>query len=240
MTSRALAGDDHTAPLGGPSIGFAALAAVSGLLLAASAWMAFFYAPLESKMGFVQKIFYFHVPAAWSMFLAVICAAVGSVGFLVRRTEVWDRIGNAATELSIVFGALVLISGPLWGRKAWGAYWVWDVRLTSSLVLVLTMLAAKIVRGYAGPSARQIAAGLTVFAVINSAFVYYSVDLWRGTHPPRLVATLDPLMKTTLWTAVLAFVLTFFTLLWLRLRLGKLEAALDQLHMKATEAGLHD
>ena len=134
----------------------------------------------------------------------------------------------------------MLISGPLWGRKAWGAFWVWDVRLTSSLVLVLTMVAAKIVRSYAGPSARRIAAGLTVFAVLNSIFVYYSVDLWRGTHPPRLVSTLDPLMSQTFWTAVLSFMLAFATLLWLRLRLGALEGVLDRLHIRATEAGLHD
>lgn len=217
------------------------LSFVTAGMFCLSIYLAFFYAPTEAVMGFVQKIFYFHVPSAWVLFLSVAVAATGSVAFLTTRAAKWDRLGEAATELAIVFGALVLISGPLWGRKAWGAYWVWDVRLTSSLVLVLTMVAAKIVRSYAGGSAKQLAAALTVFAVVNSVFVYYSVDFWRGTHPPKVIqGKLDPKMATALWTSVLTFVLAYVCLLWARLRLGRLEAAVDRLHMQATEAGLHD
>jgi heme exporter protein C len=226
-------------PIGTP-IGLLGLLAVCAAMMFAAVYMVFMYAPLEKEMGFIQKIFYFHVPSAWNMFFAVGVACVGSVGFLIKRTDRWDRIGDTGTELAIVFGIMVLISGPLWGRKAWGAYWVWDVRLTSSLVLVLTMIAAKIVRGYAGPSAKQIAAGLTVFAVLDSVFVYYSVDIWRGTHPPKLVQTLETSMKQTFWFCVLTFLLVFVSLLWVRLRMGKLKSAVDRAHMLATEAGLHD
>jgi len=230
---------DEKGPLGFPPV-LAVLCAITGLMFCYSLHLAFYVAPVEAQMGFVQKIFYFHVPSAWVLFLSVGVAAVGSVGFLSTRGAKWDRLGNAGTELAIVFGALVLFSGPLWGRKAWGAYWVWDVRLTSSLVLVLTMVASKIVRGYAGGSAKQIAAGLAIFAVINSVFVYYSVDIWRGTHPPKVMGDLDPLMKKALWTSVFTFLLAYVCLLWMRLRLGRLEAAVDHLHMQATEAGLHD
>jgi heme exporter protein C len=226
--------------LGFPPI-LVALSAVTAAMMGLSVYLAFYYAPTEAVMGFVQKIFYFHVPAAWVMFLAVGTAAVGSVTYLITRAPKWDRLGDAATELAIVFGLLVLFTGPLWGRKAWGAYWVWDVRLTSSLVLVLTMVAAKIVRSYAGGSAKKIAAGLVVFAVINSVFVYYSVDIWRGTHPPKVIqGKLDPHMATALWTCVATFLLAYICLLWTRLRLGVLEAATDRLHMLATQAGLHD
>ncbi len=217
------------------------LSLVTAGCMAAAVYMIFFVAPPEVLMGFVQKIFYFHVPSAWCLFLGVMVACVGSVGFLARRTDRWDRLGDAGTELAILFGTLVLMSGPLWGRKAWGAFWVWDVRLTSTLVLVLTMVAAKIVRGYAGPSARQIAAGLTVFAVLNSIFVYYSVDIWRGTHPPKVVQNkLDPEMAKVFWFCVATYVLGFGCLLWLRLRMGVLKTALDRLHMMATEVGIHD
>lgn len=216
------------------------LAVVTGLMFVAAAYMIFFHAPTEKVMGFVQKIFYFHVPSAWNMFLGVGVAAVGSVMYLVKRTEKWDRVGDAGVELAILFGAMVLISGPLWGRKAWGAFWVWDVRLTSSLVLVLTLVACKMVRGYAGAEAKKIAAGLAVFAVINSAFVYYSVDIWRGTHPPKLVATLEPAMKQTFWFCTLTYLLSFFVLLTLRLRLGRLQSSLDRLHLRLTESGLDD
>lgn len=217
------------------------LSLVTAGCMAAAVYMIFFVAPPELLMGFVQKIFYFHVPSAWCLFLGVIVACVGSVGFLARRTDRWDRLGDAGTELAILFGTLVLMSGPLWGRKAWGAFWVWDVRLTSTLVLVLTMVAAKIVRGYAGPSARQIAAGLTVFAVLNSVFVYYSVDIWRGTHPPKVVQNkLDPEMAKVFWFCVATYLLGFVCLLWLRLRMGVLKTAVDRLHMMATEVGIHD
>ena len=223
-------------------IALVALCTISAVMLGVAVWMVFFYAPVEKVMGFVQKIFYFHVPSAWVMFLATAISAVGSIGYLINRSDKWDRVGDAAVELAIVFGAAVLISGPLWGRKAWGAYWVWDVRLTSSLVLILTLVACKLVRGYAGSSGRQIAAGLALFAVINSIFVYYSVDFWRGTHPPKVVTKggLAPQMSQTLWFCVLTFVLVFVCLFWLRLRQGKLRTAMDRLHMRAAEVGLDE
>jgi heme exporter protein C len=166
--------------------------------------------------------------------------AVGSVGYLINKKDKWDRLSDAAVELAIVFGLLTIISGPLWGRKAWGVYWVWDVRLTSSLVLVLTLIACKIVRGYAGASAKQIAAGLSILAVLNATFVWVSVDLWQGTHPPKLVQTLTGEMRQTFWLCVLGFHLAYASMLWSRLRLGKLRTGLDRLQMKATEAGLDD
>lgn len=214
------------------------LAATAGILLAIGAWMAFFYAPVEKQMGFVQKIFYFHVPAAWVMLLSAPVMAVGSIGYLASKKDKWDWLADSSVELAIVFGAMVVISGPLWGRKAWGVFWVWDVRLTSSLVMILTLLACKIVRGYAGANAKQIAAGLAVLAVFNAIFVYVSVDIWRGTHPPKIPKSeMDPRMHTTLWTCALAFMLAWGTLLWARLRMAKLRTALDRLYMKSTEAG---
>ncbi len=215
-----------------------AIAVLAGVMLAIGAWMAFFYAPTEKVMGYVQKIFYFHVPAAWMMLLSAPLMAVGSIAYLITKKDRWDRIADSAVELAILFGLMVVISGPLWGRKAWGVFWVWDVRLTSSLVMILTLIACKIVRGYAGPNAKQIAAGLAVLAVLNAIFVYVSVDIWRGTHPPKLVGTLEPQMKHAFWTCVLAFHLAYIAMLWARLRLGKLRTALDRLHMKSTEAGL--
>ena len=215
-----------------------ALAIGAGLLLAIGAWMAFFYAPTEKVMGYVQKIFYFHVPAAWVMLLSAPLMAWGSIAFLITKKDKWDRLADSAVELAILFGIMVVISGPLWGRKAWGVFWVWDVRLTSSMVMILTLIACKIVRGYAGPNAKQIAAGLAVLAVFNAIFVYTSVDIWRGTHPPKLVGTLEPQMKRTFWLCVLAFHLAYGAMLWARIRLAKLRTALDRLHMKSTEAGI--
>jgi heme exporter protein C len=209
-----------------------ALSVAAAVVLAVASWMVFFYAPEERVMGFVQKIFYFHVPCAWMMLLSAPVMAVGAVAYLATRRPGFDRLADAAVELSILFGALVLITGPLWGRKAWGAYWVWDVRLTSSLVLVMTLVATKIVRAYAGPSARQVAAALSVLAVLNAVFVWKAVDLWKGTHPPKLVQTLVPDMKLTFWVAVLGFHLAYGALLWARLRYGRLRDETERLQLE--------
>jgi heme exporter protein C len=219
-----------------------ALSAIAAGMICFGLWMAFYYAPIEKEMGFVQKIFYFHVASAWMAMLAPCIMAVASIGYLIKKTDGWDRWGDAAVELSIVFGMMVLISGPLWGRKAWGVYWVWDVRLTSFLILVLTLVAAKIVRSYAGPAAKQISAGLGVFAVLDTAFVYFCVKFWRTTHPQQVTGAgkLDPLMKETMWFCVVAFLIVFICLFWSRLRAGRLRTGLDRLYMRATEAGLHD
>jgi heme exporter protein C len=230
---------DRAKGLGLPP-GLILLSVSAAILLAVGAWMVFFYAPLEKEMGFIQKIFYFHVPSAWIMLLSAPLMAYGSIAYLIQRKDKYDHLSDAGVELAILFGMLVLITGPLWGRKAWGVYWVWDVRLTSSLVMVLTLVACKIVRGYAGPNAKQIAAGLSILAVLNATFVYFSVDLWKGTHPPKLVQTLEPQMKQTFWTCVLAFHLAWGALLWMRLRMARLRTALDRLHMQVTEAGLDD
>lgn len=217
-----------------------ALSISAGVAMALGAWMGFVYAPTEAKMGFVQKIFYFHVPSAWMTMLSTPLMAVASIAYLITRKDSWDRLSNAAVELAILFGILMLITGPLWGRKAWGTYWVWDVRLTASLIMILTLIACKIVRTYAGPNAKQIAAGLAVLSVLNAIFVWVSVDIWRGTHPPKLTVKgrMHPDMYDAFWVCVLAFHLTYGALLWSRLRTSKLRTALDRLHMRAVEAGV--
>jgi len=226
-------GDDALSlPKPGIPIGLAVLSIAAAAMLFTGAYMAFFYAPTERVMGFIQKIFYFHVPAAWMMLLAAPLMAVGAVGYLITRKNGWDRVSDAAVELAVLSGILVLVTGPLWGRKAWGVYWVWDARLTSTLVLVLTLIACKIVRNYAGPSAKQVAAGLSVLAVLNGWFVWKAVDIWRGTHPEKLVDTLEPRMKLTFWICVLAFHLAFGALLWARIRLASLEDALADLRSR--------
>ncbi len=217
--------DTLSLPTRGAPIGLILLSVAAALGLFAGAYMAFFYAPTEARMGFVQRIFYFHVPAAWLMLLSAPLVAIGSIGYLLRRRDPWDHLADAAVEFAILFGILVLITGPLWGRKAWGAYWAWDARLTSTLVLVLILIACKIVRSYAGANAKQVAAGLGVLAVLNAIFVWKAVDLWKGTHPEKLVSTLEPRMSLTLWVCFFAFQLTYVALLWARLRYARLQDA---------------
>ena len=192
-----------------------------------------FTAPIEPTMGFVQKIFYFHVPCAIMLFLSTFVCAGGSVAFLFKGSERGDRLALAAAELGVLFGACVLVSGPLWGRKAWGVWWQWDARLTSSLLLVLMMVAYLMARRYAGPAGRKLAAALALFAAVDVPLVYKSVDFWRTVHPKTtVVPSLDPSMRPAFWSAFALMAVVWGVLLTLRVRLEASRAALADLRLE--------
>src|SRR4051812_29101606 len=149
----------------------AALAAVGFLLVPGL----ILKAPVEPLMGVVQKIFYFHVPCAIMMFLSTFVCAGGSLAFLFKGSERGDRLASAAGELGVLFGTCTLVTGPLWGRKAWGVWWQWDARLTTSLLLFLMLIANLLARKYGGPGGRKLAAALALFAAVNVPLVYQSV-----------------------------------------------------------------
>jgi heme exporter protein C len=197
-------------------------------------------APIEQKMGFVQKIFYFHVPCAIMLFLSTFVCAGGSVAYLFKGSERGDRIALAAAELSVLFGVCVLTSGPLWGRKAWGVWWQWDARLTSSLLLFLMMIAYLLARRYGGPAGRKLAAALGLFAAIDVPLVYKSVDIWRTVHPKTtVVMTLDSRMRLAFWSSFLLITLVWALLLTVRVRLEHARAALAALRLDADELEAH-
>jgi heme exporter protein C len=211
-----------------PSVGIgflaALLAAAAGFLIVP--WM-ILGAPVEPVMGFVQKIFYFHVPCAIMLFLSTFACAGGSIAYLFKGSEKGDRLAVSAAELSVLYGACVLVSGPLWGRKAWGVWWQWDARLTSSLLLVLMMVGYLIARRYAGPAGRKLAAALALFAAVNVPLVYKSVDIWRTVHPQTtVVPKLDPRMRPAFWSAFALMTVTWGLLLALRYRLENARASL--------------
>jgi heme exporter protein C len=216
-------------------VGFVAVAAAAtvGFLLVPSMIAG---APLEPVMGFVQKIFYFHVPCAIMLFLSTFVCAGGSVAYLFKGSERGDRVALAAGELGVLFGMCVLVSGPLWGRKAWGVYWQWDARLTTSLLLFLTLLAYLLARKYGGPGGKRLAAALGLFAAVNVPLVYKSVDIWRTIHPQTtVVRTLDPGMRPAFWASFTLVALVFGILLALRMRLEKARALLAELRLEAED-----
>ncbi|MEA2698936.1 MAG: heme exporter protein, partial [Myxococcales bacterium] len=190
-------------------------------------------APIEPVMGVVQKIFYFHVPCAIMLFLSTFTCAGGSVAYLFRGSARGDRVAAAAGELAVLFGACVLVSGPLWGRKAWGVYWQWDARLTSSLLLFLIMIAYMLARRYGGPGGKRLAAALALFAAVDVPLVYKSVDIWRTVHPQTtVVPSLDPRMRPAFWASFALITLVWGLLLALRMRLEKARTALGDLRLE--------
>jgi len=193
-------------------------------------------APVEPVMGLVQKIFYFHVPCSIMMFLSTFTAAGGSVAYLFRGSERGDRLAHAAGELGVLFGACTLVTGPLWGRKAWGVWWQWDARLTSSLLLFLILNGYLLARRYGGPGGRKLAAALALFAAVDVPLVYKSVDIWRTVHPQTtVVKTLDPRMRPAFWASFILVSVIWGILLTLRLRLEKARATLADLELLAED-----
>lgn len=210
---------------------FTPLVVVAAVLFAGAPFM-IAGAPYESTMGLVQKIFYFHVPSAMVMFLSAFVCGIASAAYLFARRAGADRVAFAAAELTVVFGIIVLITGPLWGRKAWGVWWQWDARLTSTLVMWMIFVAYLLLRKYAGAGAEKLAAGLALFGMANVPFVYWSVNVWRTIHPKTtVVPTLGPGMRGAFWWCVVAFLALYGALMAARVRLGKQQAELDSLYL---------
>jgi heme exporter protein C len=197
--------------------------------------------PNEVTMGFVQKIFYFHVPSAITDFIAIYVCGVASVVYLFKRSPRADAVALSAAELAVLFGACTLVTGSLWGRKAWGVWWQWEVRLTSYALCEMVFIAYLLVRRYGGPGARSLASGLALFGCADVPLIYWSVNKWSYLHPPpTVVMTLDPAMRAAFWTSFATIILLFVTLLAARMRLERQRMQVDELFMAAAEAGLED
>jgi heme exporter protein C len=193
-------------------------------------------APYESTMGLVQKIFYFHAPSGMTMFAGACVAGCASAAYLFTGKASADRIAAAAVELTVLFGAIVLMTGPLWGRKAWGVWWQWDARLTSSLLLWMMFVACLLVRKYGGPGSAKLAAAVALFGMANVPFVYISVNVWRTVHPKTtVVPSLGAGMRGPFWFCAAAFLLLFLVLLAVRVRLAEQQAELETLYLELAD-----
>jgi heme exporter protein C len=189
-------------------------------------------APYESTMGLVQKIFYFHVPAALSMFVSAFVCGIASALFLFQRKANADRVAVAAAELTVLLGLIVLVTGPLWARKAWGVWWQWDARLTSSLVMWLVFWSYLLLRRFGGPGSEKLSAAVALFGAALVPFVYWSVHMWRTLHPlTTVVPSLPkPMMGPFLW-CMFGWLALYVLLLMMRVALEKRRVQLDSLYL---------
>ncbi len=214
------------------------------LMMIGAFWLSFTYAPIEANMGIVQKIFYFHVPAAYTMYLSWVLCTVASIAYLARRSNRWDMLAKSAAELALVFAVIVMITGPLWGRKAWGAYWTWDPRLTSALLLTLIIVSYVLLRSLAaGEIERRFAAALAIFGACIIPIIHISVQKWRGQHPTVITSQgggLEPRMRLAFGLCMLAFTALFIILITRRYKLEKSLHRLSTLEEEATAKGLSE
>ncbi len=170
--------------------------------------------PADAQQGESVRILYVHVGTVWVAYLAFIVTAVSSAAYLWKRTRslTWDRIAGASAEIGVLFMAVTLFTGALWGRISWGTFWVWDARVTTTAFLFITYVGYLAVRGLGGTHEQRArrSAVVALLAVLEIPLVHFSVRLWRSVHQDASVAgrgdvTLDGLMLFTLLLGVVAF-----------------------------------
>lgn len=187
--------------------------------------------------GSTVRIMYVHVPTIWVAYMAFALTAVCSATYLSgrQRSLAWDRVAGASAEIGVLFVAISLVTGSLWGRLTWGTYWVWDARLTTTLFLFITYVGYLAVRRLGGTHRQRArrSAVMALLAVLEIPLVHFSVELWRSLHQEASVANpnarveLDGLMLFSLFFGLVTFTLTFVWLLLHRQRVLTLEDAVS-------------
>lgn len=197
-------------------------------LMVAALYMVFIYVPTDRDTGVVQRIFYLHVPLAWIGFLAFFVVFVCSILYLTKRDIKWDMIASASAEVGVVFTSLVLITGSVWAKAAWGIWWAWDARLTATLVLWFTYVAYLLVRHYVTEDSQRarLSAVLGIVGFVDVPVVVLAVMLWRTQHPGTIIfeGGLVPSMLFTLIVCIVAFTVLYFILVVQSTRLKSMEA----------------
>ncbi len=199
-------------------------------------WLMWCYAPIESEMGVVQKIFYFHVPLAWNAFIGFAIVFFASFRYLATRDPKWDARAVSAAEVGVLFTTLVLITGPIWAKPVWGIWWTWDARLTLTFVLWLIYMGYLMLRRYIESPERRavLAAIIGVTGFVDVPLVYFAIRWWRTQHPQPVImggedSGLDPRMATALWVSTAAYLLLFTVLFRRRLAVENLRSQLEAL-----------
>lgn len=203
-------------------------------------YLVFIWVPNEKTMGIVQRIFYFHVPSAWTAFLAFGVVFVYSLLYLIKKQRRFDTTAEAAAEVGVLFTTVVLTTGPLWARPVWNTWWSWDPRLTLTLVLWLIYVAYLMLRGFVADKERaaRFAAIFGIVGFLDVPLVYMSIRWWRTIHPKPVImggqdSGLDPAMAKVLLFSFFTLLLLFVVLVSERVRLQKLREGFEELKMRA-------
>jgi heme exporter protein C len=211
---------------------FPIFALLTAILLTYALYEALVAAPTEQTMGNVQRIFYYHVPSAWTAFLLFTINFVASVWYLIRRSPHADVVALVTAEVGVVFCTVVLVTGPLWARPVWGIWWTWDVRLTSTLVLWLIYISYLMLRRLSTSGQTPVlAAALAIFGALDVPLVYFSIWIFRTQHPQPVIGgggSIDPRMWHVLLINLAAFLCFAALICWSRYRLEVLQREVEE------------
>ena len=203
---------------------------LSAIFLSIAIYFVFSFAEIEMTMLEVQKIFYFHISSALTLFLAFGVTCLFSILYLIKRLDKYDTIALVSTEIGIVFGVVVFTTGPIWARFAWNTWWNWEPRLTSALILWLTYIGYLILRSALAEEKKRVySAVLGIIGFLNVPIVYFSVELWQGgLHPDTATKmNLPPTMQTAWLISWFALTLLYLFLLMFRYRAEQMKLELD-------------
>lgn len=197
-------------------------------------WFAFIYAPVELRMGGIQKIFYFHVASAWIGFFAFFVTFVASFLLLIKKDHKYDEIAEASAGVGVIFCTIVIVTGPLWARPVWGVYWTWDPRLTSTLILWFIYVAYLMLRGYVDDADKRakFSAALGIIGFIDVPIVFLSIRWWRTIHPNVVQAGgggLQADMRTAMFVCLGVFTILYLSMMLKKLRIIRLEKRIKAL-----------
>lgn len=219
----------------------AALALLAGVALAV------FYAPQERVMGDVQRLFYFHVPAAWVGFAGFLVAVVAGLAYLRTGQRAWDQLSVALIEVGLLFSLITVVTGSVWAYPAWGTWWTWDPRLTTYTIMILLYVAYLMLRqAIEDPDKRaRFGAVYSLVAFISVPITFFAIRIWRTIHPAVIGTASEtaqggfdmtaPMVETFLLTNV-AFVVIFIALTLNRARQEQLADRVERLKAQLAEA----
>ncbi|MDA8210301.1 MAG: cytochrome c biogenesis protein CcsA [Clostridia bacterium] len=215
-------------------MGKRALGWITFVMVLVATYLVFMWAPNERIMGPVQKIFYFHVASAWVGFFAFLVVFIAGLAYLFTRKEKWDIIGASSAEIGVMFTTIVLITGPIWARPTWNAWWTWDPRLTTTLVLWFIYLAYLLIRSsiHEEEKRARFSAIFGIVGFIDVPVVWFSIRWWRTIHPVVVDASgfaISSKMVTTLTVSLIAFTFLYFYLLVNTALVEKMRAELRRL-----------
>lgn len=205
--------------------------------MAIALYMALIGAPTERTMGDLQRIFYFHVPAAITGLTAFAVNFVASLTYILRKDRRWDALALSSAEIGILFFVMVLITGPIWAKPVWFVWWTWSPRLTASFILCLLYAAYLLIRkSFEDPDRKaMVSAVFGVIAFVDAPLVWFSIRWWRDIHPSPMLETggLAPSMRPALWVCIAAFLILYLYLLRRRFYLETMRNQVERMIRRA-------
>lgn len=204
------------------------LLGLSSVLMVAAIYLVFIYAPDVKDAKLEQRIFYFHLPIALVSYLAFFIIFLSSILYLRKRAAKWDNLARSSAEVGLIFTSLVLITGSIWAKPAWGNWWIWEPRLTTSLILWLIYLAYLMVRPLAIEESQgaRFAAVVGIVGFIDMPINYLAIRLWNTHHPVQ--GGMDSPVLLTLLVCMAAIILLFIILLKFRVSLRQMETEVSE------------